>query len=139
MSSRGESRASQGSARSVPASPAKSTSRRSRPSDLGVVDSALSSGDGSRRPSTAGERPEGGALGAGAAGPPPPAPPGGSCGGCGASQVASCRSTPAARPMSQCAERVKVFVRVRPTKAEGETPGSLRIKDDGAGVLIHRG
>jgi hypothetical protein len=36
------------------------------------------------------------------------------------------------------AERVKVFVRIRPTKAEGETPGALRQKPDGKGLVIHR-
>ena len=34
------------------------------------------------------------------------------------------------------AERVKVFVRIRPTKAEGETSGGLRPKADGNGVVI---
>ena len=36
------------------------------------------------------------------------------------------------------AERVKVFVRVRPPKEEGETPGALRIKPDGRGVVVYR-
>lgn len=36
------------------------------------------------------------------------------------------------------AERVKVFLRVRPTKAEGETPGALRLKPDGKGVVVYR-
>ena len=36
------------------------------------------------------------------------------------------------------AERVKVFVRIRPTKAEGETSGGLRPKADGRGVVIYR-
>ncbi|KAI7845289.1 hypothetical protein COHA_001132 [Chlorella ohadii] len=35
-------------------------------------------------------------------------------------------------------ERVKVFVRVRPPKAEGETQGALRIKPDGRGVVVYR-
>ncbi|PRW45489.1 Kinesin-related 3 [Chlorella sorokiniana] len=35
-------------------------------------------------------------------------------------------------------ERVKVFLRVRPPKAEGETPGALRIKPDGKGVVVYR-
>lgn len=36
------------------------------------------------------------------------------------------------------AERVKVFLRVRPTRAEGETPGALRLKPDGKGVVVFR-
>lgn len=36
------------------------------------------------------------------------------------------------------AERVRVFVRIRPTKAEGETPGALRVKADGRGVVVYR-
>lgn len=35
-------------------------------------------------------------------------------------------------------ERVKVFLRVRPPKPEGETPGALRIKPDGKGVVVYR-
>ncbi|KAL4437271.1 hypothetical protein ABPG75_004410 [Micractinium tetrahymenae] len=35
-------------------------------------------------------------------------------------------------------ERVRVFVRIRPTKAEGETPGALRVKPDGRGVVVYR-
>ena len=47
------------------------------------------------------------------------------------------------RPPHPCipllfAERVKVFVRVRPPKAEGETPGALRLKPDGKGVVVYR-
>ena len=35
-------------------------------------------------------------------------------------------------------ERVKVFVRVRPTKPEGETPGAVKAKPDGKGLVIFR-
>ena len=36
------------------------------------------------------------------------------------------------------AERVRVFLRVRPSKAEGETPGALRLKAGGGGVVVYR-
>lgn len=36
------------------------------------------------------------------------------------------------------AERVKVFVRIRPTKAEGETAGAVKVKTDGKGLVIFR-
>ena len=45
---------------------------------------------------------------------------------------------PPARLPRVAAERVKVFVRIRPTKEEGETPGGLRPKADGKGVVIYR-
>ena len=35
------------------------------------------------------------------------------------------------------AERVRVFVRVRPTRPE-ETPGGLKIKAGGKGVVVYR-
>eukprot|EP00887_Chlorella_sp_A99_P003331 scaffold26.g3331.t1 len=35
-------------------------------------------------------------------------------------------------------ERVKVFVRVRPTRAEGETSGAVTIKPDGRGLVVCR-
>lgn len=48
-------------------------------------------------------------------------------------------STPSPQPHSTIqTERVKVFLRVRPPKAEGETPGALRIKPDGKGVVVYR-
>jgi hypothetical protein len=36
------------------------------------------------------------------------------------------------------AERVKVFVRIRPTKAEGETGGAVRAKTGSKGLVIFR-
>lgn len=142
MTSRAESRLSIGSARSgVTGSPAKSVGRsRIRLSELGGnADSACSS----RRPSgNGGDRTDGGELAS-------------------VQQVhllccsPPLRLVPLLYAASACqqqlsmlldmhfclnasTERVKVFVRIRPTRPESETAGALRIKESGTGLVVFR-
>jgi hypothetical protein len=77
----------------------------------------------SKRSSEVGQRPEGGAAGR-------------LSGGC---QCRCCeQGSPATKHLAGVyAERVRVFVRVRPTKPE-ETPGGLKMKPGGKGVVIYR-
>lgn len=98
--------------------------------------SALADTAASRRPTTAGDRPEGGSglchtwCPAACSGRPS------RIAGAALGPHVACQQTLLA--LFAIAERVRVFVRIRPTKAEGETPGALRVKSDGRGVVVYR-